>query len=214
MKENNYTIKGGLYLVVDPSMPLQTLLTKLESALQGGVDIVQVWNYWQPDTDKINIINTIASLAHSYTVPVIINEEVELFKATDTDGIHFDTIPGNFPALKSSLSKSCIIGITCGNDFDKIEWAIEQQLDYISFCSVFPSSSVNTCDLVSKEVMIKARAATQMPIFLSGGINTHNMEQLSDTGFNGIAVVSGIMAADDTAQASLDFKHAANKING
>ena len=102
---------------------------------------------------------------------------------------------------------------TVFDDFDKIEWAIEQQLDYISFCSVFPSSSVNTCDLVSKEVMIKARAATQMPIFLSGGINTHNMEQLSDTGFNGIAVVSGIMAADDTAQASLDYKHALNKLN-
>jgi thiamine-phosphate pyrophosphorylase len=212
---NNYkrNLKGGLYLVIDPSMNLNELLLKTEEALKGGIDVLQIWNHWKDETNKISVIQSIVLLSHQYFVPVIINENIELLNDTDVDGIHFDEVPQGFEQLKSSFKSNTIIGITCGNNFNKIEWAIANKIDYISFCSVFPSASVNTCDLVNKEIILKARAATDMPIFLSGGIDLTNIDTLKDTKMDGIAVVSGIMKADNPKQASQQYKQALNRIN-
>lgn len=212
---NNYkqNLKGGLYLVIDPSMNLNELLLKTEEALKGGIDVLQIWNHWKDETTKIDVIQNIVLLSHQYFVPVLINENIELLNDTDVDGIHFDEIPQDFEQLQSSFKSNTIIGITCGNNFNKIEWAIANKIDYISFCSVFPSASVNTCDLVNKEIILKARAATDMPIFLSGGIDLTNIDTLIDTKMDGIAVVSGIMKADNPKQASQQYQQALKRIN-
>ncbi len=208
MQKKQYNIKGGLYLVVDPSMPLDNLINKIESALKGGVDVLQIWNHWLGESDKLVIIKAIVALGHQFGVPVMINDNIDLFVVTELDGIHFDNIPENFEELKLHLKPNAIIGLTCGNNFDKIQWAIDHELDYISFCSVFPSSSVNTCDLVDKAIIYKTRASTKMPIFLSGGINLENINDLKDTQMNGIAVVSGIMSANDPEEKSRQYKQA------
>lgn len=149
------------------------------------------------------------ALGHQFDTPVIINENTDLFANTELDGVHFDHIPVNFEELKSQ--PNAIIGLTCGNDFDKIQWAIDHELDYISFCSVFPSSSVNTCDLVDKAIILKTRASTKMPIFLSGGIDLTNINDLKDTQMDGIAVVSGIMSANDPEEKTKQYKQALKK---
>lgn len=213
MNQKRYNIKGGLYLVVDPSMQFDNLLAKIESALKGGIDVLQIWNHWNEKADKIRIIQSIVELVHQYDVPAIINENIALLDVTDLDGIHFDNIPQNFEELKSQIKTNTIIGITCGNDFDKIQWAINQGLDYISFCSVFPSRSVNTCDLVNKEMIYKARSATQMPIFLSGGIDLTNLDDLKDTRMDGIAVVSDIMSAKDPKEKTRQYQLALKNCN-
>lgn len=213
MSKKRFEIKGGLYLVVDPSMKFDVLHAKIEDAIKGGVDIIQLWNYWNDAHDKIKIAQSIIELSHRFNIPVIINENIDLLNDTDADGIHFDEIPQNFDQLKSQIKKNSIIGITCSNDFTTIEWAISNQLDYISFCSVFPSSSVNTCDIVSKEIIIKTRSATNMPMFLSGGIDLENINSLEYSKLNGIAVVSGIMKAGDAASAAQQYKNALNNLN-
>ncbi|MFP5042276.1 thiamine phosphate synthase [Parasediminibacterium sp. JCM 36343] len=211
MDKQHFTIKQGLYLVIDPSMPLPILVEKVAAALQGGVDIIQIWNYFKEGVDKAEIIGSIVNLAHKNNVPVLINEDTSLLSLVD--GIHFDEIPPDFSRFKQSLGKHKIIGITCGNNFSKIEWAVENELDYISFCSVFPSKSVNTCDLVSRDIIQKTRAFTQMPIFLSGGIDLNNLPLLKDTGLDGIAVISGIMGTENPALSASAYKHALAQLN-
>ena len=206
MKTKKYIIKGGLYLVIDPSMELPTLLSKTEAALKGGIDILQIWNHWNKEDDKQKVIQLITALAYRYSVPVLINENVELLMHTDLDGIHFDTIPDNYSVIKQLLKRDVIIGITCGNDIKRIEWAIKNQVDYISFCSVFPSSSVTTCDVVDRAIIRKARAMTDMPIFLSGGIDLNNMPQLKKTKMDGVAVVSGIMSSVNTEEKTKQYQ--------
>lgn len=206
MTNIKYTIRGGLYLVIDPSLNLHILLNKIEAALKGGIDVLQIWNHWNEEDDKQKIVLAITALSHCYCVPVIINENIELLTNTDLDGIHLDSIPNNFSEIKAQLKSDAIIGITCGNDISTIKWAIEHQLNYISFCSVFPSSSVLTCDLVNKEIIRQARALTNMPIFLAGGIDLTNIHQLKETQMDGVAVVSGIMSAENTEERTKQYQ--------
>jgi thiamine-phosphate pyrophosphorylase len=200
-------ISGGVYLVLDPSMDTEILLDKLQASLRGGASIVQLWNNWKDSKDKHAVIDAVCTLCKSYKVPVIINEEWQLLQDTALDGVHFDKIPGDYSMIKKTIDRSFIAGITCNNHLDNLNWAIENGLDYISFCSMFPSSSANSCGLVDIATVQEARRRTTIPIFLAGGISMQNMHQLKETGFDGVALISGILNAADAEAATAGYKN-------
>jgi thiamine-phosphate pyrophosphorylase len=87
-------------------------------------------------------------------------------------------------------------GLTCNNDLTFVDWASKNKLDYISFCSIFPSSTVNSCELVSFNTINQAAKRYSLPIFLAGGIKPENLDKLKELDYAGIAVISGIMSSD------------------
>ncbi len=211
MIKNSLSIQNGLYLIIDPaSMELQLLLQKVESALKGGVSAIQILNNFKPNTCKVLIIDSVTILAHRFSVPVLMNQD--LTEIERVNGIHFEEIPDNFESIRPTIPSDAIVGITCGNNFDKIEWAVRHNLDYISFGAVFPTDSIDSYSIVSLETVRKARIYTDMPIFLCGGITLDNIEQLGNVGFDGIAVISGIMSAESPQESACSYKTAIEKI--
>jgi thiamine-phosphate pyrophosphorylase len=198
-------LAGGLYLVVDPAVEIQVLLPKIEQAIEGGITVLQVWNHWNPHTDKEAVVNAICRVAHAQNVPVLINDEWSLLQTTSLDGVHFDALPHNLGLIRQSVLRPFLLGITCGNDLGRIEWANSNGCDYVSFCAMFPSASAGTCELVSIDTVRQARAMTSLPIFLAGGITQQNLQQLSGTGMNGVALIAAVMNADDPKRAAKNF---------
>ncbi|RYF89133.1 MAG: thiamine phosphate synthase [Chitinophagaceae bacterium] len=211
---NRRKITGGVYLIVDPAIPTKKLLHKLASALDGGVSIVQIWNNWPADVNKDQLITDIAFLSHQHDIPVLINEDWNLlFTHPELDGIHLDEIPPDYYLNVQLTGRDIITGITCGNDFKKIIWAIADKLDYLSFCSMFPSSSAGSCEIVMPSVIEKTRLLTDQPIFIAGGLTPENVVMLSGTiTFDGVAVVSGIMDADSPGSSARDYLLALSQI--
>jgi thiamine-phosphate pyrophosphorylase len=205
-KTSSRKIRGGLYLVVDPAPGIVSLLPKIEAALEGGVDVIQLWNNWSSSEYHKPLIEQVCRLAHAHKVCVLINEHWSWLKHSPLDGVHFDSIPSDWEAIKRAISRPFIAGITCGNDQQNVTWAIENSLDYISFCSMFPSSTANSCELVNPESIKKARASSNITIFVSGGITLEHIPLLDSTIIDGIAVVSGIMKAEDPKHTSKQFK--------
>lgn len=201
-----YTISGGLYLVLDPAKDEQMILSKTERALQGGVDCLQLWNHWKPGADPLPLVEAVCTLAHRYSVPVLVNEQWEWLMRADLDGVHFDTPPADLMVIRSIVKRPFLTGITCGNDPSRIDWALHNQVDYLSFCSMFPSASAGSCELVRPETVIDVRSKTTAPIFVSGGITPGNIDSLVVTGLNGVAVISGIMEAEDPEAAARAYK--------
>jgi thiamine-phosphate pyrophosphorylase len=212
-------IKGGLYFVVDINSVKKLgegkVLEIVEKAIEGGVDVIQIWaqrEEWELEFEKLcEIIRKIIEVAHKKEVPVLIANDLELCALVNADGVHLDgyEIPNESVAkIKSKIGFGKIVGVTCGNDVRKIEWARENAVDYISFCSVFPSSSVDSCEIVPLEMIGKAKEilGEGVPVFASGGITVENVDDVLKAGADGVAVVSGIMKADDPRQASENFK--------
>ena len=202
---------SGVYLVVDPSMEHGKLLKKVYQALKGGVGILQIWNNWTDDIsrdEKGILISDICSLAGDFDVPVLINDEWQLLKTSQLDGVHFDSVPEDYDRVKEEIGRPFIAGITCGNDLDIVTWADENGFDYVSFCAMFPSPSVGSCEIVSPETVRKARERTDLPLFLSGGITPEKIEELNDLHFNGVAVISGILNADEPEEEAYNYNQA------
>mgnify|MGYP000563038195 CR=1 FL=1 len=205
---------NGVYLVVDPAMDQSVLLDKVEQALEGGVNILQIWNHW-PDQmqsgDKQQLASYIREMAHRYEVPVLMNDDWKMLKKTDLNGVHFDEIPEDFEKIKEEIARDFIAGITCSNDLEVIEWAEENGFDYVSFCAMFPSPSMGSCEIVKPETVKKAREITDMPLFVSGGITPEKISELDGLEFNGVAVISGILQDDKPQQQTLNYNEALNK---
>lgn len=199
---------SGVYLVIDPSMEEEQLLDKTARALKGGVGIIQVWNHWPQDydlADKKRLISKITDIAAGYDVPVLINDDWKLLKNTNLDGVHFDKQPENYDQIEKEIGREFIAGITCSNNLEVIRWAEEYDFDYVSFCAMFPSPSVESCEIVSPRTVRKAREITNMPLFLSGGITPDKIDDLKDLDYQGVAVISGIMKSESPKKRTKEF---------
>lgn len=202
------TIQGGLYLIIDPVKGLEMILPAVVQAIAGGIDVIQIWDHWQPGQQKAAFIEAICEAAHPYDIPVLINEDWQLMHHTPLDGVHFDEIPVNIIYIRQQVQRPFLCGITCGNELQKVQWAVDNRMDYISFCSLFPSGTANSCELVKPETVQAARRMTRMPIFVAGGITPENMHSLSGAGMDGVAIISGIMNAQDPQQKTQHYKQA------
>ena len=206
-------LNGGVYLVLNPEMDTELLLTRLADALSGGLQAVQIWNNWQPGAPRLDVIEAAGRLCIQYNVPLLINQEWELLLQSPwLQGVHFDSIPADFKYIKQTVDRRFIAGITCSNNLDTVTWADEHNLDYISFCSMFPSPSASQCDLVMPATVRQARKLTHLPIFVAGGVTPQNIIELKKiTPFDGVAVISGILSSDTPRQKVIEYKDALHR---
>ncbi len=196
---NKISIDGGVYLVFDPGGDKEFLLHQLRRAVKSPVAAVQVWNNWVETASIDSLIADIIEVCRPRKIPVIINNDVSLLRTTGADGIHFDSVDLAAAALHQLLPFH-IRGITCGNDLHAVRFAAQNKFDYISFCSMFPSPSATTCDLVDPDIIKQATEIFERAVFISGGVNPVNMLAIPvQANYNGVAVISGIMQAENPA---------------
>ncbi len=197
INSNIKQINGGVYLVVNPADNEEILFSKLKRIVEAEIAAVQIWDNFSAKTNQVSFIDKVCIICHQKGIPVLINNQWQLLNLSKADGVHFDEHPEDIDVIRKIVNRKCIMGITVNNDLSLVQWANDNSFDYISFCSIFPSTTSNSCQLVKFETITKARTITQMPIFLAGGIQPENIYQLNNLDYDGVAVVSGIMSADD-----------------
>ena len=201
-------IGSGVYLVIDPSMDKTVLYDNLDAVLGEGIAAVQIWDHFRRDEDIAALVGELCRRCHAMDVPVLINNRWSYLADTPLDGVHFDVIPDNYKVIQATIGRPFRCGITCTNDTEPVRWASDHGADYISFCSMFPSSTVDSCELVTPESVARARTIYDGPIFLAGGIRPDNVAQLSNLHYAGIAVISGIMNSESPGQSIREYhKH-------
>lgn len=199
-------MKGGLYLVVDASIERNELLRRVEKALKGGVDILQLWANWKNEEEGKALANELLKLARKYGALLLINNDYKLALEVGADGVHFDGYD-ILPSDVKKYRKDLIVGYTIGNNLERALWAEKVGADYISFCACFPSSSVTECEYVPLSTVAEAKRRLKIPVFASGGINLKNVDQVLEKGVDGVAVISAILKADDPEIAAKYFKN-------
>jgi len=191
----------GLYLVIAPIFTPEKLLRTVEKALKGGVDILQFVPERQT-VETLEMARDLSKLREQFDVPFFINGDYFLAKKINADGLHFDSYNIVPDEARRVLGERCIIGYSLGNDLKRLEWAESIGADYVSFCSVFPTSSTTHCETVPLETIKAARSKTTIPIFAAGGITPKNAHLVLEAGADGIAVTSAILKAKNPEQAA------------
>ena len=79
----------GLHLVTDRSLSLgRDLLDIVQAAVQGGVSVVQLREKACATREFVELGRTISSLLQPTSVPLIINDRIDVALAIGADGVH------------------------------------------------------------------------------------------------------------------------------
>lgn len=196
-----------LYAVTDRSwLGEQTLYEQVEEALKGGATFVQLREKELDDDTFLVEAIEIQELCKRYKVPFVINDNVEIARKMNADGVHVgqsDMEAGNVRAL---LGEDKILGVSA----QTVEQAILAEArgaDYLGVGAVFRTGSKDDADDVSHETLKAICEAVSIPVVAIGGIGKHNVLELSGSGICGIAVISAIFAAEDIRGATAELKN-------
>lgn len=201
-----------LYLVSDRSWLNGRLLEDdIEQAIQGGVTIVQLREKDLDEYSFIEVAKKIKILCSKYQIPFIINDNLNVALAVDSDGIHIgqDDLPVSL--VREKIGPDKILGVSVHN-LDEALKAKEQGADYLGVGAMFSTATKNDATDVSNQELLNITTNVDLPVVAIGGINQSNCLQLKGTKIDGIAVVSAIMAADDIKSATQQLKHLAKDI--
>ena len=195
-----------LYAVTDRSwLGEQTLYEQVEEALKGGATFVQLREKELDDDTFLAEAIEIQKLCKQYNVPFVINDNVEIARSINADGVHVGQSDMEADNVRALLGENKILGVSA----QTVEQAIlaeQRGADYLGVGAVFPTGSKADADDVSHETLKAICEAVSIPVVAIGGIGKHNVLELSGSGICGIAVISAIFAAEDITSATAELK--------
>ncbi|MFE8694857.1 thiamine phosphate synthase [Cytobacillus sp. FJAT-53684] len=197
----NYT----LYLVTEESMPLEQLLQTIEAAVKGGVTIVQLREKNTSGKSFFEKAKSIKALLKQYDVPLIINDRVDVALAIEADGVHVGQSDLPLTAIRNIVPATMLVGISVSTIAEAIE-AEENGADYIGVGAVFPTHSKDDAKVLPEGMLAEITNAVALPAVAIGGIKLIHLPKLREMNIAGVAIVSGIMKADDPYSTAKSYR--------
>lgn len=191
-----------LYAVSD-SMWLngRTLPEVIRESLEGGATFMQIREKNLPYDEFLALAKEVKKVTDEFRVPYVVNDEVEIAKAIDADGVHIGQSDKALVDARKILGPDKIIGVSA----QTVEQAVEAQkngADYLGVGSIFTTSTKLDADDVSLETLRAICDAVSIPVVAIGGIKEDNILDLKGTNVDGVAIVSGIFGAENIKEAT------------
>jgi len=190
----------GLYAITQASNGnSQRLLNDVQGVLEGGASIVQYRDKSDDKSHKQYEAEQILSLCRDFSVPLIINDDVDLAKYIGAAGVHIGKQDAALQQTRKELGPQAIIGVSCYNSLRLAEEAEAAGADYVAFGSFF--SSPTKPEAVKAELsLLHSWSHRKIPVCAIGGITLENATDLIDAGADMLAVISGLWEATDIEQ--------------
>ena len=178
-----------------------TLAHQVELAILGGVTIIQLREKHLVGEELEELACQVQEVCRKYQIPFIINDNVDLAKKIDADGVHVGQSDMAVEQARAILGPDKIIGATA-KTVDQAKIAEEQGADYLGSGAVFGSTTKTDAIPMSRELLQQICESIQIPVVAIGGIALENVEELRGCRIAGVAVVSGIFAQKDITAAA------------
>ena len=201
-------LPGGVYAITPETADTESLLTRVEAALVGGVAAVQYRDKSADVARRHEQASELVALCRRYKVPLIVNDDLRLADLTDADGVHLGRDDGSLREARIILGKGKFIGASCYQSLDLAHAAQAAGADYVAFGSFFASPTKPAAGRADTALLRAATQAIRIPIVAIGGITLANAPLLLDAGADCLAVLSALFDAPDVGAAA----HALNQL--
>ena len=203
-----------LYLVTDRTwLKDETLPEVVESIIKNNATFIQLRekNLDYESFKKLAI--ELKNITDKYQIPFVINDNIEIAMKIDADGVHVGQEDLIASKARKILGKDKILGVSVSNVEEAIE-AEKAGADYLGAGSIFSTNTKLDAINMEREEIKKITKAVNIPVVGIGGINEGNIHLLKNTGLDGIAVISAILAQKDIEKATRNLYKLSKEVLG
>ena len=187
---------AGLYAIADTELLVSDrLLPAVQAAIEGGAALIQY-------RDKAGLaphtaVGRLGTLCHARGVLFIVNDDIDLARAVNADGVHLGRDDASIAVARERLGRDAIVGVSCYDDLARARSAEGAGCDYVAFGSFYPSGTKPHAVRPPLSLLTEARAQLRVPIVAIGGITPENGARLIHAGADALAVIAGLFQAPD-----------------
>lgn len=194
---------NGVYLITDQG---DNLCDRVAQALRGGVTVLQ---YRPKNRDRESCLTEgarLKDLCAGYGVVFIVNDDVQLARDLDADGVHLGQEDGAIADARALLGAGKIIGKSTHNLEEALR-AESEGADYIGFGAMFPTGSKVVSHMPGTTGLEEIRQHIKIPVVAIGGITAGNACRVIEAGADALAVISSVLSSPrpDVAVAELSL---------
>lgn len=196
-------IDYSVYLVTDRDILAGRDLCKaVEESIKGGATVVQLREKNVSDEEFLEIAKNLQKITRKYNIPLIINDNVEIAKEIDAEGVHIGQSDDTLSHARKLLGEDKIIGVSVCS-IEETRKALEGGADYLGIGAVFYTGSKKDINKpLGIENLKKIVDIIDIPSVAIGGIHLDNIEDTMSTGVDGVAVISEILGKEDIKKAT------------
>ena len=172
----------------------------LRAALGGGVDIVQLREKQLGRAEIERAASTFRRMADNYSALFIVNDDPDLARACDADGVHVGQDDASVEEARAVLGREAIIGQSTHSE-EQIAAAEGRDIDYFAVGPVWETPTKPGRPAVGLELVThaagrgRAAGADSKPFFAIGGISPLNAGEVVAAGAERMCVVRAIRDA-------------------
>jgi thiamine-phosphate diphosphorylase len=195
-----------LYFVCD-ARPVTDLESLLRAALTGNADILQLREKELGRAEIERAAATFRRIADTFSALFIVNDDPELARAVDADGVHVGQDDVSAEEARELLGPDAIIGLSTHSE-EQIAASADRPVDYISVGPIWETPTKQGRAGVGLELISHAAEHAPHPFFAIGGIDTDNAEEVVKAGAERLCVVRAIRDSLDPEGAAAALRQA------
>ena len=192
--------RSRLYFVTD-AIPV----ARLEAALTGGVDIVQLRLKDSSDEEIVEVAREFRAVCDPSRALLVLNDRPDLVDACAADGVHVGQEDAAPAAARAAVGPGRIVGLST-HSREQLDAAMDEPVDYVAVGPVFQTPTKPGRLPVGRELVRYAAETSKLPWFAIGGIDRGNAGEVVAAGADRIAVVRAIRDADDPRAAARELR--------
>ncbi|GEQ06722.1 thiamine phosphate synthase [Staphylococcus gallinarum] len=185
-----------------------TIQHVLKEALSAGITMFQFREKGATalrGNDKEKLAIELLELCRAYNVPFIVNDDIELARKIDADGVHVGQDDQSVNVFATQFQDK-IIGLSI-SDEDEYQQSDLTHVDYIGVGPMYQTSSKKDANAPVGPSMIPTLRAHvgDLPIVAIGGIQIDNTNTIMQHGADGVSVISAIAQSSSVSNTVRQF---------
>jgi len=196
-----------VYLITDRRLfsAHSSFYMAIEKILRAGVTAIQLREKDLSQKELFDMAVWMRELTHEYHAQLFINDRIDVALSVHADGVHLGQ-----ESLPVSIGTKIAGGrLRIGVSAHSIEEALEAERDGADFITVGPVyetfSKLKFGRPIGIDMLREIKALIGIPVYGIGGIQLENVQQVREAGADGIALITGILSAENITKTTKEL---------
>lgn len=182
------------------------LVRFVESAIKGGVDLVQLREKTAEAKVIVQHARQLRSITRDLGVPFIVNDRPDIALEVEADGVHVGQDDVGVDLVRKILPDA-IVGLSTHSE-EELRRSLAEEVDYISAGPIVATPTKPGRDGTGTQYAEKAVSRSSRPVFVTGGVNPSVIKGLVSHGVKHFVVVRYLTQSSDPFKSARELKTA------